>query len=458
MIFLKPNIFVSSTVSDLTNERVAAKRAIESIPGNPQLSEYTFEAVDDNSLNKCLDEVKNCDIFILILGSKYGYIIDEGISITEKEYNTAKHFKKPILVFNTNYEKELKQKEFEKRVGEYRFWKNVDNAFELESEITASVKKCVADYKFERKNQTETIYSNLLEFDFPNEISIAELGFDRNEIIENSKSSIRKLTKRAKQREVVFEALRQKGLKFSGEWVCMGNKLISFHDLSNSKLPLYQIIDAGTTDHLQSSEFYGINNDNMNVFKSLLRFSLQKKLYQIGIEWRHEEKLFVFMPNNDLRKRVENWFGKVSATRTVFEAKKQKKNPEKISFCKHFAFSVSFHQIENSWFLSINPEWFITYDGFHKSRFGSDQIKYYKSNERNKQVFNHVKFIAFKLKHEKPSDLFNSEKQENFLNFKKIVCLDSFPKVNDAEWMFTESSSENLKLIDVEKELSIFDL
>jgi len=51
MKYLKPNIFISSTVKDLPYEREAAKRAVEKLPAIPVMSEYTmyiYEAPDGN--------------------------------------------------------------------------------------------------------------------------------------------------------------------------------------------------------------------------------------------------------------------------------------------------------------------------------------------------------------------------------------------------------------------------
>ena len=81
---LKPKIFVSSTVKDLPYEREAAKRAIESIPAIPIMSDYTMNAVDKPSIQACIDEVKKSDFYILIIGGRYGWelVLRSGIELT----------------------------------------------------------------------------------------------------------------------------------------------------------------------------------------------------------------------------------------------------------------------------------------------------------------------------------------------------------------------------------------
>ena len=56
--------------------------------------------------------------------------------------------------------------------------------------------------------------------------------------------------------------------------------LITFHDLSDSDLPLAEVIDLGTVTPIEPDEFYGANENQERVFKSLLRRCLQQKLYR----------------------------------------------------------------------------------------------------------------------------------------------------------------------------------
>src|SRR5690606_15620552 len=119
----------------LPNERKAALKAVEKVGGFPLMSEFTIEAQSTDSLTACLEKVKESDIYILILGGRYGWQPENKESITELEYQTALACKLSILVFNTGYLKEQLQKEFEKRVEASYFRKTVKDAFELQDEI-----------------------------------------------------------------------------------------------------------------------------------------------------------------------------------------------------------------------------------------------------------------------------------------------------------------------------------
>ena len=141
MIPYRPKIFVSSTIYDLPNERTAAVQAIQQLGADAIMSEFSINAQSNNSVDTCLEKVRNSDLYILILGGKYGWQPTNDKSITEMEYTAAQERNIPILVFNTPYDKEDLQQEFARRVGATFFWKSVNDAFHLKDSIVESVKE-----------------------------------------------------------------------------------------------------------------------------------------------------------------------------------------------------------------------------------------------------------------------------------------------------------------------------
>lgn len=98
----KTTLFISSTCYDLSQVRSDLKEFIESIGMEPILSELDSFPVDpfQDNFNNCLETVKNrTDIFILIVGGRYGSITDAGKSITNLEYLEAKAKGMPKYVF-----------------------------------------------------------------------------------------------------------------------------------------------------------------------------------------------------------------------------------------------------------------------------------------------------------------------------------------------------------------------
>ena len=99
----KPVVFVSSTCYDLKQIREDLKDFFENNYGfDTILSEFNSFPVDPcvGTFENCLNNVDKCaDIFILIIGTRYGYVTDQGKSITNLEYLHAKAKGIPIFIF-----------------------------------------------------------------------------------------------------------------------------------------------------------------------------------------------------------------------------------------------------------------------------------------------------------------------------------------------------------------------
>ncbi|WP_075201120.1 DUF4062 domain-containing protein [Serratia marcescens] len=101
----KYQVFISSTFTDLHEERQEAVSAILKnghIPAGMEL----FTAGDKNQWEIIKRWIDESDIYILILGGRYGSIEKEsGLSYTELEYNYALETGKPLfsIVINENY-------------------------------------------------------------------------------------------------------------------------------------------------------------------------------------------------------------------------------------------------------------------------------------------------------------------------------------------------------------------
>lgn len=98
----KVNIFVSSTCYDLSQIRNDIKQCIQDLGHNPMLSELKDFPIDTklSSSENCINAVKNeADIFILIIGNKYGSVLDSGKSITNTEFLAAIDKGIPIYTF-----------------------------------------------------------------------------------------------------------------------------------------------------------------------------------------------------------------------------------------------------------------------------------------------------------------------------------------------------------------------
>ena len=111
-------VFISSSISELWNERQAVKETLESIPlTKPWVFEYT-PASTDNLDESYLSKVRECDIFILLIA--------ENISSPVKhEYRAAFEDDKPMLVF----------------LKDSQFMVPFDNVANFKAKLTAPIEK-----------------------------------------------------------------------------------------------------------------------------------------------------------------------------------------------------------------------------------------------------------------------------------------------------------------------------
>jgi len=91
-------VFVSSTYTDLTDERLEVMRAILELDSIPSGMEY-FPANNDEQWSFIKELIDQCDYYIVILGARYGTLANDGLSYTEKEYRYAIEKGIPVAAF-----------------------------------------------------------------------------------------------------------------------------------------------------------------------------------------------------------------------------------------------------------------------------------------------------------------------------------------------------------------------
>ena len=71
----------------------------------PHFKAFVFEidapVADKTTRQVCLDEIEKSDVYLLLVGDKYGYCEEGGVSPTEQEYDKAVESGKTKLVMAT---------------------------------------------------------------------------------------------------------------------------------------------------------------------------------------------------------------------------------------------------------------------------------------------------------------------------------------------------------------------
>jgi hypothetical protein len=109
-------VFVSSVIGGLESVRAAAKEAIESVGMRPVMAE-TAGARPQSPQAAFLTEVAHADIYLLLLGARYGDPGASGLSPTEDEFEEAKRGNKPIVILRQDVAMEPAQQAFLERAG-----------------------------------------------------------------------------------------------------------------------------------------------------------------------------------------------------------------------------------------------------------------------------------------------------------------------------------------------------
>lgn len=92
-------VYLSSTLNDLKADRAKVKEVL----GEDCVVRTSYRASEDELVTSCLDDVAHCDVYILIVGLRYGFVPKDaalnpdGLSITELESRRARDM--PRLVF-----------------------------------------------------------------------------------------------------------------------------------------------------------------------------------------------------------------------------------------------------------------------------------------------------------------------------------------------------------------------
>lgn len=181
-------IFVSSTYSDLIEERQAVLESILKLRHIPVGMEQ-FVAANDEQFGYIQRLIDETDYYVILIGNRYGSIASDGVSYTEKEFDYAVSKGIPILAFIHSSPDSLPANKSEKTASARkqltRFREKVmnnrlvslfswDSPVSLSREVVVALTIAINDYPrpgWERANDASILQSAPLN---PSEMSEAE--------------------------------------------------------------------------------------------------------------------------------------------------------------------------------------------------------------------------------------------------------------------------------------------
>lgn len=98
---MRPRVFVSSTIDDLRYLRDHIRKAIEDLSYEPVMSEYNDIGYIGaaRATDSCYRAVVDCQLYVLIVAKRAGYIESDDMSVTHKEFKTAGVYHVPRITF-----------------------------------------------------------------------------------------------------------------------------------------------------------------------------------------------------------------------------------------------------------------------------------------------------------------------------------------------------------------------
>lgn len=275
----------------------------------------------------------------------------------------------------------------------------------------------------------EIIGTNLVEVYFPPTLYIAELI---PEVLETENG--RKLKS---HRKAVGDFARKSNIHIPSDYEASEGRLITFRDLEMQGCPFEPLIEEGTTEAFRPSDYYGIDEDHERVFKSLLRFALQQKLYRHNVMWQHIERKFIFLPRSaGQNKRIENWTGQKISSRMVFERKFKSVKKDEVLSTRHFAFDADFMRLDECWYVALTTDWFFSFgDQYHRSFYGDKLLSGLKRMEKNRSVYDQFRFLSSWLEAIDGEDLFSdSSSNAPTISFASPLTLTGGRALDEDRW------------------------
>jgi hypothetical protein len=307
------------------------------------------------------------------------------------------------------------------------------------------------------KNEPEKLFLNFLKIDFPTKLFIAELDFDEEACL-NSINEYRRIRRKPIYSHFKPEALLREAMRlnevYSTDYIIRENKIITFRNLDDTREPLRKVIDVGTIDPINTSEYFNTNESYVDNFKHLLRQTVIDLGYSRGLEWIGSKNLLRFRNSREMPRAVKkSWKKRNQAVKTVIFEMINKKERHVVCF-RNMAFEPSFENIGEEWFMVINPTWSFTNPyGYKTSKYEASYMAGIKRQERNTSVYYQYRFWCYFFMYpdmQSPNSL--------FLHFEPFEPFDFSPSIEDSKWLPQKEfkpQNERESELEIDNELSM---
>jgi hypothetical protein len=314
----KYQVFISSTFTDLKEERVEIMEALINL-GHIPVGMELFNAADDTQWGVIKRRIEESDYYVLLLSDRYGSIDADGIGFTEKEYNYAIEINKPVISFVREQktidllpfefresDNRKKLEEFKKKVAT-RLYKPWETKHDLSKKFFLAFAELIRE-----KPQAGWVRFDSIEQENKNQFN--QLFSDNQKLTEENRrltinfsnvdKELRELKSIKSKAKEIVEILPKKGFSF-GEYKFNGIELVGlFGGFVAIEGPLNEIVTSIMKFLVvQTQDEHSWNNDNKDSIKYIVGSFASLGLIEIKSETHilHDEDSH----KGDFRKRDE---------------------------------------------------------------------------------------------------------------------------------------------------------
>lgn len=263
--------------------------------------------------------------------------------------------------------------------------------------------------------RAEVLYTDILPAHFPDKMYVAATH----------------LTKKPE----VAAAVGADSQEMKWEFILHDKSIISFHNLRERRWK--EACDQGTVEQLDTAEF-GLSKDlsKQRNFTELLNCCLASQLQKAGLRYSKGRNVFYAKASSDLTEVKYKYKSREKETeRAFFKPYFSKKDPTKISYCRHVGVQLSFLRFSDQWFLQIDPTQYYTFDGSRPSYMADELLRYHNSKQTNYSLHGQVMtWEAFLC------DPSISTGDSCFLSFERAPRLEIDRGFSDKSWLADEEA------------------
>jgi hypothetical protein len=278
-------------------------------------------------------------------------------------------------------------------------------------------------------NLGEEALINLLRIKLPEEIFIATSPFGSG-------------------RDAVPELVKHNDIRF--DWVIRNRRFISFFDPrecgTRAIVDLDQV-EAIDTDVFALSDDLDDRNDMMDLLRRTIERQTSTQLWYL-----RNDRLFYFRARGVNKRRSYKYHAQINETSAkVVSVFPNAKRPER-SYVRHHAASFRFERLADQWFVTVDPTFHFTRDGFQPHPYPGALLAGKKRLERNAAVRGQVVMWQHLLVENGKTDaglLFDTGNPEPILEFEALPLIQLSRAVPEASWTRTDPRAKEMESADL---------